>query len=878
MSASAAVDLLDGYRPLPGSYDELRAPDGSLRAHWSHLAGALAAMGPVELDHRRRETERLLRDDGVTYNVYGEPEGMESPWVLDPVPMLIPSDEWATIERGIVQRAELLDLVLADLYGPRDLIRTGVLPLELIYGHHGFLRQTDQIRLPGANQLVLYGADLARDEQGAPWVLADFAQAPSGAGYALENRVVVSRVLPGLYRDAQVHRLAPFFRALRAALAGLAPPGVDDPRVVVLTPGPLNETYFEHAYLARYLGYSLVEGPDLTMQDGRVWLRALGGLEPVDVILRRVDGWYCDPLELRADSRLGVPGLVEAARRGTVSVVNPLGSNVIENPGLMPFLPKLAEVLLGQELRLPSAATWWCGHDAERAEVLRRLDELVIKPIARTPGTGAISGWTLGPEERDDLRRRIEARPTQFVAQERIAFSSVPALDSGGLAARPATVRAFAVARDGSYVAMPGGLARVSSATGGQIVSAQGGGVAKDTWVLASEPETPTGSWLHAGPSVTATDPAGSMPSRAAENLFWLGRYAERAEGTVRLVRAILDRDNDFQLGSSAGGTECLHVLFGALTQLTTTFPGFVGPGAPERLRAPERELLAVVDDPARPGSLVSSIHKMVVAANAVRDQLSNDTWLAIGNLERDLVGLDRSGTDVASALQPALSAALEGLLALAGLATESMVRDPGWRFMDAGRRIERGIQLATLLDATVTTVHTTEADSLLLESVLIALESIITYRRRYRSRAQIETVLDLVLLDTSNPRSLAYQLDRLSEDIDDLPRPRARRLSAEQRLVLESSTRLSLADTAELAGAVIPSPGTVEAGSASAASSPVDQPGDRRAALALFLAETRSLLAETADAIDTNHFTHLAPQRAFVAGQTDEYALEDTL
>jgi len=877
MTTTAPPGLLDRYRALPGSYDELRDADGSLRAHWSHLAGALVEMGPVELDHRRRETERLLRNDGVTYNVYGEPQGVNAPWVLDPVPLLISSDEWGTIERGIIQRAELLNLIITDLYGPRDLIRKGLLPLELVYGHRGFLRQTDQIRLPGANQLVVYGADLARDERGDPWVLADFAQAPSGAGYALENRVVVSRVLPSLYRDAQVHRLAPFFRALRSALAGLAPSGVDDPRVVVLTPGPLNETYFEHAYLARYLGYSLVEGPDLTMQNGRVWLRALGGLEPVDVILRRVDGWYCDPLELRSDSRLGVPGLVEAARRGTVSVVNPLGSNVVENPGLMAFLPRLAEVLLGQELRIPSAATWWCGHDKERAEVLHRLDELVIKPIARKPGSNAIYGWTLGPDQRDELRRRIDARPGQFVAQERVAFSSVPSLDRDGLSARHAMVRSFAVARDSSYVAMPGGLARVAPADGGQIVSAQNGGVSKDTWVLASEPEKQTGFWLNTGPSVIAIDPAGSMPSRAAENLFWLGRYAERAEGTLRLVRAILDRDNDFQLSSNAGGTECLHVLLGALTHLTTSFPGFVGPGADERLRSPEAELLAVISDTTRPGSLVSSVHKTLNAANAVRDQLSNDTWLVIGTLERDLAGLAGSGTEMQSALQPALSAALKSLLAMAGLATESMVRDPGWRFMDAGRRIERGVQLAALLDATVTTVRSTEADSLMLESVLISVESIITYRRRYRSQAQIETVLDLVLLDVTNPRSLVYQLDRLSEDVADLPRSVGPRLSTEERLTLETSTRLRLADTAELAGAVIPAALTVEAGSAKAASSPVDQPGDRRAALSLFLAEIKSRLEDTAVAIDANHFTHLAPQRVFVAGQTDEYALGES-
>jgi uncharacterized circularly permuted ATP-grasp superfamily protein/uncharacterized alpha-E superfamily protein len=841
--------LFDTYAALVGTYDEMRDAEGAFRAHWRDLAASLDQLGDAELDHRRRETERLLRQDGVTYNVYDSSSGRSAPWVLDPIPMLIDSDEWATIERGLIQRAELLNLILTDLYGPRELVRKGLLPLEVVYGHRGFLRQCDQIRLPGTHQLVVYGADLARDVSGQTWVLNDFAQAPSGAGYALENRVVISRVFPSLYRDAQVHRLAPFFRALRASLVSIAPAGVDDPRIVVLTPGPLNETYYEHAYLARYLGYSLVEGSDLSVKDGRVFLRSLAGLEPVDVILRRVDGWYGDPLELKSTSQLGVPGLVDAARRGTVSVVNGFGSSVIENAGLLPFLPRLAQVLLGQDLRLPSTPTWWCGQPKERSHVMANLEQLVIKPIARRPGANASYGWELSGAQRDDLRARISARPHLYVAQERVAFSSVPCLDANGLDARPAMLRAFAVARDGSYLAMPGGLTRVSGSND-QLLSAQLGGVSKDTWVLASEPEKQSGTWVQGGPSSIAVDPAGSMPSRAAENLFWLGRYAERAEAVVRLVRAILDRGSDFAGRTSPAGTEALNCLLEALTHLTATYPGFVGDGRSRRLAFPEPELLSIITDSTVPGSVASSLRAMLAAANAVRDQLSNDTWLALGTVEHELDALDATLrdplVDASGAVQASLATLVRSLLALAGLATESMVRDPGWHFLDAGRRIERGTLLATLLHATLVPVRSGATENLVLESVLVVSESIITYRRRYRSRAHLDTVLDLLLQDTSNPRSMAFQLDRLTTDIGELPRRGGARLSPDQRLVLELSTRLRVADTTRLA-----------------------TNGDtQRAELADLLRAVIDRLAETANAIDAEHFAHLAPRHVLFPGQ----------
>jgi uncharacterized circularly permuted ATP-grasp superfamily protein/uncharacterized alpha-E superfamily protein len=844
VTPSVSPELVNAYRPLSGTYDEMVGGDGQVREHWAGFGRTLDEFGLEELSHRRRQVQRLLDDDGVTYNVQASPAGRSQPWKLDPLPVLLSSQEWAGIEAGAIQRAELLNLVLADLYGPRDLVRRRLLPPELVYGHPGFLRACDQIRIPGPQQLVTCAIDLARDAEGRFWVLADRTQAPSGAGYALENRVVLSRVFPSLYRDAQVHRLAPFFRALRASLVAAAPPSATDPRVVVLTPGSLSETAFEHAFLASYLGYSLVEGSDLTVREGRLWLRSLGQLEPVDVVLRRVDTWFCDPLELRPESHLGVPGLVEACRRGTVSVVNTLGSGVLENPALLAFLPRLAKALLGEDLRLSSVPTWWCGDRTSRQHVLDHLDQLVIKPVARSVGPGAVVGWAVPPAQLDDIRRRIEARPHAWVGQTALAMASAPTLSRRGLDARRTVLRTFLVARGESYMAMSGGLTRAAPTSDGIRVSNQAGAVSKDTWVLASEREAPNSYWLRSGPAVAAVEPAASMSPRAAENLLWLGRYAERAEDVVRLVRVVNDRRTEFERGANPAGSACLRVLLSALTHITSTYPGFVGAGADGRLETPEAELRSLLLDDERPGTLAHSGRHLIDCAHAVRDQLSVDTWMVIGALSHELLDLGTQPSGRQHDVQAKLSRVLQSLLALSGLVGESMVRDPGWRFLDAGRRIERGIQLARLLQATLGERRGLATDSLLLESVLTATESIITYRRRYRSQAQLETVLDLLLLDPDNPRSLAYQVEALATDVRALPAQVAGRLSEAEESTVATSTALGLVDTAVLA---------------------VPDADGAYMALGDFFAEIGERLARTADVIHDTHFMTHVPQRAML-------------
>lgn len=839
-------DLLPQYRVVDGAVDEMVDPDHRVRPHWADVAAALADLGPADLQQRRDEADRVLAEDGVTYHVTGGDQPGPRRWVTDPVPLVLSAEEWVGLERGVAQRAELLDRVLTDLYGPRELLTRGLLPPEVVYGHQGFLRPCDQIRLPGQKQLFLAATDIARDRDGRHVVLADRTQAPSGVGYALENRVVVSRVLPGLHRSAQVQRLAPFFRSLRSSLHHVAPDTDDTPRVVVLTPGQWSETAFEHAHLAGHLGVPLVQGADLRVRDGRVWMRSLGRLEPVHVIIRRVDAAFCDPVELRPDSNLGVPGLLEVCRTGNVSVVNTLGSGVLENPGLLPFLPRIAEELLGEPLHLPSVETWWCGDPTSRRHVLTQMDRLVIKPIDRETASTSVLGWQLDADATDGLRRRIEAEPHRWVGQAPVTVSTTPTIAGDHLEARRAVIRTFAVARGDRYSVMPGGLTRVAADASAELITNQTGALSKDTCVLAAEPEGMSGFWLQSVPDADVIEPQLAMSPRAAEHLFWLSRYAERAEGLARLLRVVSDRDNEFAAGATPAGVACVRCLLSALTAVSGTWPGFLGDGSEDRLAEPEAELRALLVDESRAGSLAFDVRRMLDAAAEVRDQLSGDTWLVIGHLDRDLADLDRRLPGAPD--QAAIGRLMQALLALAGLASESMVRDAGWQFHDAGRRIERALQLCALLDATVTRSADNATDSLVLESVLIAAESIITYRRRYRSRAQVETVLDLLVLDANNPRSLAYQTEALHTAAVALPRAVGAGEPASETRALDAANLVRRADTSVL--------GQVDA-------------DGRRTALTLFLAELSRLLNGVATAIDHDHFLHQVPQRSVTTSNT---------
>lgn len=835
------MNVLDRYLAAVGQpsifehdqiYDELAAPDGTPRQSWSELLRGLQGFAEPDLAQAQREVARLLEDDGVTYTPSPSasisiadpgarvPEGRLAsarPWLLDPLPLMLGAEEWSRLEVGLVQRAELLAAILTDLYGAQRLLAEQHVPPSAVLDHDEFLRPLVGIPALSSQRLFLLAVDLGRDAGGQWKVMADRTQAPSGVGYAMQNRRVVSRVLPEIYARAQLYRLTPFFHAMRMALVDAAPAGVEDPRVVVLSPGPMSETAFDQAFVASLLGFGLVEGSDLTVRDGRVWLRTLGKLEQVHVILRRVDSTWCDPLELRAGSRLGVAGLATAVRQGNVSVVNNLGSGVLENPALLPFLPELCQRLLGEPLRLPSVETWWCGDPAARSHVLAHLDDLVIRPISRDAGRSVV-GSALTAAQREALVGRISEAPHRYVGQEVLALSSAPSSDTDRLVRRNVVLRSFAVQHGSSYLAMPGGLARVTRAVrepDDVLVTPPGGGVAKDVWVvgadvvgsdvngsdvlsserLGSSPVSQSYRQSDKSADRAPRQPAAATPAmapRVLNDLFWFGRYAERAEDLLRLVLAArtvaLETDHD----RSSGRT--LEVLLRAVTHVSTAYPGFT---APEVAMMPE--LRQMVLDRRRAGTVGQSLGALNRAALGVRDQLSADVFVVLADVDRALSQLAAAPYDTGLQLTETCERVLSGLLGLAGIVSENMVRDPGWHLLDMGRGLERALQLVRLLTVTLAEVHEAEADRGLVEAVLTTAESILTFRRRYRGRAGTDAVVELLVVDRQNPRSVAYQLDRISRDLRALSEVTAG--ARPLRLVSDLAERIREADLASLVG-----------------------------------------------------------------------------
>lgn len=785
------------YRPTPGLNDEVFGSDGTMREHWEQLLASFEGMGSRAFAIRESKALRILRDDGATYNVYSELDKSDRTWSLDLVPALIDSNEWGSIEAGLLERAELLNLLLKDIYSERQLIRLGVIPPEALFCHQGFFRACHGISLPGEHDLILQATDLIRNDDGEFCILSDRVQNPSGAGYALENRTVMSRIFPSLYRHGEVHRLAPFFLRLRNTLNTLSP-NQDQPRVVVLTPGAHNETYFEHAYIANYLGFHLVQSGDLVVRNGYVWMKSLDGLSRVDVILRRVDDWFCDPVELRSDSQLGIANLLEVARAGNVAIANPLGSGILENPVFLRYLPEIAKALLGRELRLPSIKTYWCGVDEDLKYVLDKLDTLVIKQVDRLNGQRSIFGSRLDSEQLADLRKQIQRSPMQFVAQPLLAASHLPTAVDASLQPRPAILRSFAVASGGSYTLMPGGLTRVGNEVSAAVISNQAGAKSKDTWVIASEPEIETGGYNDEEPALVARDAElMSLPSRVVENLFWMGRYTERAESCLRLLRTVFMLLN----GEEPISNRARKRLLETVTELTATHPGFLDDNI-ELIADPEQELLRVVSDGSRLGSVKSTLNSMLACAEESQELLSSDTFRVINDI-RDALGdlNDSLSGGMASAPEEALDPLVTALMALAGLNHESMVRGIGWRFIEIGRRLERATQTTALMKKMLVDEMPERDQNMMIQALLLTMESLISYRRRYRARMGVQSTLDLVLMDTSNPRSLLYQVEQLRQHTEALPRGQDNRheLSPEERTVLEAETLLKCSVLTEL-------------------------------------------------------------------------------
>jgi uncharacterized circularly permuted ATP-grasp superfamily protein/uncharacterized alpha-E superfamily protein len=769
-----STDLLQLPLPGPPVYSELSADGVIPRPHWAPFVQALQSLGSDELTRRWARAERRIRENGVTYNIYGDPQGMNRLWQIDPFPLLIAADEWKRIEEGIIQRAQVLNLLLEDMYGRRRLISNGSLPAELLFANPAFLRPLAGLQIPRQSYLHLLAVDLARSPDGQWWVLSDRTQAPSGAGYALENRTIISDVLPDLFRSSNVRRLAGFFRAQREALLHLA--GTNNPRVVLLTPGPFNETYFEHAYLARYLGFTLAEGADLTVRDRRVFLKTVEGLQPVDVILRRVDDSFCDPLELRGDSFLGVAGLIDAISAGHVKVANALGSGAIESAAMMPFLPGLARQLLGETLKLPSVATWWCGQDYALKWVLNHMDDAVIKPAFPGRNREAIFGAELAKAQKEKLADRLRQRPHEFVAQEQVALSTAPVWNNSHLYSRSVVLRTYVLNTSNGWIAMPGGLVRVAGDEE-TIVSMQRGGHSKDAWVLWDEPVDTFSMLRGRDQPVEVRRATTDLPSRVADNLFWLGRYAERAESLARLLRCISNR-----IHRSESSVSALFRLHSCIDTRHSTLPKKTAP----TLAHLEAEIVSLLTDKERADSLCSHLAEVHRVGGNVRERLSMD-------MTRLLSQLAEAGQAANPDFLEFLNHCLQLLSSFAGLERENITRGPGWTFISLGRRLERAI--ATARQMRELALPLDEENWPLLEYLLEVADSSMTYRSRYFTTLQPAPVLHVLMMDETNPRSLAFQMTHLGDLYEHLPRHETRDL----KTIRKATERLRAVDLKSL-------------------------------------------------------------------------------
>jgi len=719
-----------GYRPLPGVPDELMDAAGNVRPAWRRFIRHFSSLSKEEIARRFERGDQYLRDAGVFYRHFGDAGAAERDWPLSHVPVIVSEGEWSTISHGLVQRAELLERVVADLYGPGDLVANGHIPARLVAASPEWLRPLVGHTPASGHFLHFVAFEIGRGPDGQWWVLGDRAQAPSGAGFALENRVATARVFSDLYESANVYRLAGFFRAFRDALQGLREEG--ESRVAILTPGIHNDTYFEHAYIARYLGFSLLQGEDLTVEDGRVMVRTVAGLQPVRVLWRRLDSNWADPLELDEQSWLGTPGLVSAVREGQLSMVNALGSGVVESRAFMAFLPRICEVLTGESLRIPNIATWWCGQKDAREHVRANAAKLVIGqalstrlPFDPDPPVGGLT-----PLEALDRDGGL------LVGQEAVTLSTSPAWIDGRLQPRPMTIRVFLARTPQGWTVMPGGYARIGRGDDAAAMAMQRGGSVADVWVVSERP-VETVTMLPSASQPYLRTQMGVLPSRAADNLYWLGRYVERAEVMMRLLRA-------YHLRLAETGREEAPLLVALAERL---------------------EELDIDPEEPIPAGLIAALRSASQSAGQVRDRFSVDGWMALADLAKTAGRMGSTavpGDDCARAF----GVLLRKIAGFTGLVHENMYRFTGWRFLSIGRALERSIAMT----ANLARFTAAEAPEGALDLAVELGDSVMTHRRRYAVATNRQTVVDLLGLDAMNPRSVIYQLAEIQNHANYLP------------------------------------------------------------------------------------------------------------
>lgn len=836
----AEIDPLSSYRPIPDIHDEMVDPSGQLRKHWDPVIGALRELGSSGLSQRWDRAQHIIRENGVTYNVYADPRGTDRPWQLDPIPLMITKAEWVVLEQGLIQRAKLFNALLADCYGPQQLLREGVVPPGVVFSTPNFLRAAVGVQPAWGCYIPVCAVDLLRAPDGRWNVIADRCHAPAGAGYALENRIVTSRTLPEAFRVANIERLAGFFAKLRDLLARLSPRKRDG-RVVVLTPGPYHATYFEQAYLARYLGYPLVEGGDLTMRDGMIYLKTVAGLEQVDVILRRVDDVFTDPLEFRADSQLGVPGLMQAVRAGNVVVVNPLGAGLGESLAFQPYLKGAAQALLGEELILEHSDTLWLGDVKARQTVFKDLDDWTIKRC--------FIGWEIGPRpSREQLLKDVSAAPWDYVAQRQPEASTAPIWERGKLVPRPVAIRAFLVANDeGGYVVMPGGLAVHSPDARAGAIALQTGGSSQDVWVVADGPVNQFSLLRNNAQMARARRGRDDLPSRVADNLFWLGRYAERCGSHLRLFRSALNHLIEFDIPTD------VESLTLPITMLADQ--GLIDPKHLKHLkqsvtdRSLEKHLGEILQDQEHPNGLISMLSHLRRLSSTLRDRLTPDSWRILHNLSDvetyvSMLVHENPSFDLDLALRP-LELMLDRLAAFSGFYMDNLSQGPAYLVLDIGRRLERAAAVINLVRTAM--LRGKPLGDVPYYVILNLNDSTMTYRSRFLSTPLPGPVLEVVVTDMRNPRALAYQIDLLSRHIQELPGSQSGADAAAFRAIERAKDALRISDPERLVR--------------------VDESGELPG-LEKLLDAVESSILEAGDVISAAYLTHATPPRSLAGAE----------
>ncbi|MBW8639265.1 circularly permuted type 2 ATP-grasp protein [Hoeflea sp. WL0058] len=762
----AIARLLSGYRTMPGVPDELMSEAGAVRPVWLNLLETLSTMTTDELSARMARGDQYLRDAGVFYRQYDADKVSERDWPLSHMPVLIDEDEWTKISAGLVQRADLLEKVIADIYGENRLVADGHIPADLVANNPEWLRPLVGVEPRSGHFLHFLAFDIGRGPQGQWWVIGDRTQAPSGAGFALENRIATTRVFAETYASSHIHRVAGFFRTFRDSMLALR--GGDEGRVGILTPGLMNDTYFEHAYIARYLGFMLLEGEDLTVTNGELMVRTVAGLRPVSVLWRRLDAVWADPLELDENSRIGTPGLLGAIRAGNVTMVNALGSGILETRAFLAFLPRISEAINGEALSMPNIATWWCGQQAERDYVKANASAMTIgnayatRLLSDFDDVSAIGG-AFNREIGQSLEDWIDQGAGELVGQEAVMLSTTPAFQDGNLTPRPMSLRVFLMRTADGWQVMPGGFARIGKSDRSAALAMQQGGSAADVWIVSKNP-VPNDTMLSPAAASFMRKQTSALPSRSADNLFWMGRYVERAENMIRLFRAYHVRLSE----AEGAGTPLLQSLHDYLKGMGSD------------------------PDAAFPEGIVATLQSASHAAGNVRDRFSVDGWTALDDLTRAVEDMQRHalpGADMAGSM----SVLLRKLSGFSGLVHENMYRFTGWRFLSIGRSLERA---GALLGALAWFADEAAPDGGF-DLVIEIADSSMTHRRRYAVATNRSTVVDLLALDPLNPRSVIYQLNDINTHIGFLPGVDPhQRLTPLQRAVLEAQTSLSLKTT----------------------------------------------------------------------------------